>query len=97
MKWSEIKMARTEIIKEIDEFNREIYRFCLLNDTKLILDEFRIEFRETKRHKFKCNKFYERLRQRESTLTIDDVNLTEELKQEVIAEFMSKLEVIKSK
>lgn len=89
--------ARIEIIKEIDELNREVYRFCLIDETKLVLDEFRIEFKETKRHKFKCNKFYERLRKRESTLTVDDVNLTEELKQEVIDKFISQLTVVKSK
>ena len=87
--------ARVEIIKDIDELNRERYIFCLMSDMKLKLDEFRIESKETKRHKFKSKKFYERLRQRESTLKVDDIVLTDEVKQEAITQFMSLLEVTK--
>jgi hypothetical protein len=92
MKWSELKMfPRIEIIKETDEFNREVYSFSLVG-SKLILDDFKIEKRESKRHKFKAVKIYDRHRKRESTLTIDQVVLTEDIKQEVINKMISLVE-----
>jgi hypothetical protein len=88
-------MVAIEVIKEIDELNREVYKFCVLYETSLKLNEYALQNRETKRHKFKNKKYYDRLRDRSSTIDIDDIVLTEDIKQEAINIFISRLAVTK--
>lgn len=40
-----------------DELTREVWRFCLLDRQGVVLDAWRFETRETKRHKFKANQY----------------------------------------
>lgn len=85
-----------EITKDIDEFNREKYIYSLL-DYKLLLDNYYIESRKTKRSKFKVVKSYSRLNQRDSKIRQDEVILSDELKQEaldtLLNHFKEKIEV----
>lgn len=69
-----------EVVIDKDELNREIYRFTLM-EFKLLLDSYGFETRETKRHKFKRVKWYDRLNQRDSTIKKENMFLPENIKQ----------------
>ena len=84
-----------EIIKQIDELTFQKWGFTFI-DRILFLNSYCICKKESKRHKnFKTLKSYERLDGRGSNMTEDEVPLTDELKMEVINQFMSTLKVIK--
>lgn len=75
---------RIEIDKEIDELNKEQFVFWFNEDRETIwLDGYYIMQRKTKRSKYRVLEKYDRLRDRESTIAMNDVPLTDEIKQRI--------------
>ncbi|MBW4460465.1 MAG: hypothetical protein KME47_09520 [Nodosilinea sp. WJT8-NPBG4] len=68
------------------------YRFYLM-DTILYLDDYTEYNRPSKRHSFKSVKSYARLDKRRSTIDVSEVPLTEEIKQDALNAYISKLQV----
>jgi hypothetical protein len=73
-----------EIIRKIDDLNREVYKFYWF-DRNIILDSYRKEYKESTRHK-KWNVIdkYERLSGRYSNMSEEDVSLPIDVIQEAI-------------
>ena len=83
-----------EIIKRIDDLNREVYRFWV-NDDIIILDHYTLESREnTRKRKYKNIKLYSRLTSRDSNMSVKEVPFSEELKQEVLEQYSKTLKVM---
>ncbi len=59
----------------------------------LILDVFIIFERQTKRTKFKTKSIYYRLDNRKTTIKLEDVPLTTEIREEALNKFISTLSV----
>lgn len=57
-----------------DKLSRGVYRFYLL-DRGVVLDEFRIEDRPTARHGWNTSKVWERLNERDRTISRPEVPL----------------------
>ena len=78
---------------EIDKLNRIVYRFLIM-DLNIFLKEIEILKRESTRHKFKTTKHYDRHNQKNSIIKKEEIKLSDELKQEVLNELISKLKII---
>lgn len=84
-----------EIQRQITELTSEKWRFTFL-DNVIYLDSYFLLEKESKRHKnVKVIKKYERINERDNTMTESDVIVTDELKEEVLKQFMSTIKVIK--
>jgi hypothetical protein len=80
-----------EINRDSDDgLQRRTWRFIRLDD-QLVVDGYAELARENKRQKFKQTQFYERLRRRESTLKVDTVPLSDDIKSEAIDVFLTSL------
>jgi hypothetical protein len=74
------------------ELTKEVYTFYLL-DNVLWLDSYTKFEKATKKSGYKSKGFYDRLRQRESSILESEVPLTYEIKLEAMDEFISRLSV----
>lgn len=77
------------------ELEQQEWTFTLF-DTDIVLDNYYLRKRQTKRHKFQTEKRYNRLGDRGygyDRLTSEQVPLTEEMKAEVKQKFMDKIRV----
>jgi hypothetical protein len=88
---------KVSVLKEIDEFTKEEYEFILFGNLDLVLDEYILTQRITKRHKFNKVKYYNRIRSKDSTMLVEEVPLTDEIVKKAIDDVISRLKVIKSK
>ena len=89
-------MIRIE--KPIDELTTEIFEFAEFDMSagyNLILDNYYILKKESKRHKPVIISKYCRLNVRDSNITENQVPLTDEIKTQVFNEYISKIKVIK--
>lgn len=89
-----------EIKDKVDDLNEIWYGFWLNTSShKILLNSYNVMTRATKRHKFQSIKEYERTGPNRPwqnyRITVDEVPLTEELKQRVKNELISLLEVSK--
>ncbi len=81
------------IEKKIDDLTREVYIFYYHHDKRtIILDSYSLENRETKRHKFRTKKIYSR-KGHGSNLKESEVVLPEEIKQQALEKFISRITV----
>lgn len=88
-------MARTQIEIKKDDLNMEDYDFYYFDDKKiLVLDTYRKMSRQTKRHGWKVDSYYSRLRERDSSLKEQEVPLTEEIKKMAFDKFVSEIKVM---
>ena len=78
----------------IDELNMETFAFTLLDNYNIVLCDYYLKQRETKRHKFKTIKQYDRHRTRDC-MNVKEVPLTKEIEKLVLELFVSKLKVVK--
>ena len=89
----------TQITKQIDELTSETYIFSThamdSNKPILYLDKYWVSVKESKRHKPRIVSNYSRLSSRDSSLTEDQVPLTDELKKEAIQLYISNIQVCK--
>jgi hypothetical protein len=84
-----------EIEKQIDELTIEKWRFSFI-DRNIYLESYYILQKESKRHKnYRTLKKYERLSKRDSNVEESEVPLTDELKQEALNQFVSKIKILK--
>jgi hypothetical protein len=84
-----------EIEKQIDELTIEKWRFRFI-DRNIYLESYYILQKESKRHKnYRTLKKYERLSKRDSNVEESEVPLTDELKQEALNQFVSKIKILK--
>ena len=89
-------MGRAELLIPIDEFNQEVFRFYFdENRNTLYLDYYGWRHRDTKRHGWKTNKYYYRLRERESNMMEEEVLLSDAVKEMAIKQFTEQLTVAK--
>ena len=84
-----------EIEKQIDDLTFEKWRFTFMYGT-IFLDGYSLLQKETKRHKnFRVMKQYDRIMSRDNTITESEVPFTDELKVEVLNQFVSTIKVLK--
>jgi len=80
--------------KQIDELNKEQFRFWV-NCHILILDSYYFLSREnTRKRNWNTGKCYDRLYTRQSTIPLQEVPLTEEIRNEAKLAFIRTLEVM---
>lgn len=83
------------IEKQIDELTKEQFRFHIFNSSFLVLDSYHLLSREnTRKRDWNSLKRYERLSDRNSNITLQEVPLTEELKIEALQEHIKTLKVM---
>lgn len=88
-------MPRTTIEIKKDDLNMEDYDFYYFEDKKiLVLDIYRKMSRQTKRHGWKVDGYYSRLRERDSSLKESEVPLTDEIRKMVLDKFVSEIKVL---
>lgn len=89
-------MKHIRIEQHENELRKLVWGFITL-DQKIILDTFHIEFKETKKHKWRVapKSKYNRIIKRESDLQEGDVNLPDEVKRQAMDELISEIEVLK--
>lgn len=82
------------IEKQIDELTKETYRFWI-NGNIIIFDAYYLFGREnTRKRTYKVLKRYERIGGRDNTITLQEAPLTEEIKTEVLQEYIKTLKVM---
>lgn len=80
--------------KQIDELTKEQFSFWV-KDNIIILDSYFLLRREnTRKRTWNSLKKYERLSSRNSNITLQEVPLTEEIKTEVLQEYIKTLKVM---
>ena len=84
-----------EIIINHSPLKREIYTFWLQDCHHIWLDSYRLELRKTVRHKFKLEEYYDRLDNRNSNLTENQVILFDEIKEQAKFRLISQIKVQK--
>jgi len=82
------------VIETVDELNRNVWSFYFMNHT-LFLDSYSKERRESKRHKFKAIKKYERLFHRGRAIEEAEVPMPDWVKEEAIKQFTEAITVKK--
>lgn len=82
------------IEKQIDELTKEQFGFWV-NNNVIILDSYFLLRREnTRKRTWNSLKKYERLSSRNSNITLQEVPLTEEIRNEVLQEYIKTLKVM---
>ena len=66
-------------IEEIDSLNRIYYEFYIYQEKEIWLNEYKIQYRESNRHKWKNNYRYWRMDKRNSTIEREDVYIPTEI------------------
>jgi len=90
-------MAEILVEKRIDELTVETFGFCQI-DNKIYLDRYYIKKREdTRKRNYVTDRkhFYNRLDQRDSTLTEAQVPLTDEIKAQAIKQYVDSIKCLK--
>ncbi len=86
-------MEHVDVIRQTSKIEREVWRFWY-NRKTLWLDYYALEKRETPRHGWKINAYYSRLNDRWfKKIPIQEVPLTEDIKNEVLSKFMKEIKV----
>ena len=88
-------MKSVEVIIEHSKVERVVWEFYLENEYHLWLESYRLELRETPRHKFKAKYSYYRLDSRNSTLQENQIVLSEQLKETAKLKLLSQIKVQK--
>lgn len=84
-----------ELEKIIDDLTIERWRFLFL-DNNIVLDAYYLLQKESKRHRnFQVIKKYDSLSKRYSNIEEIEVPFSEEIKQEALNKFVSKIKVIR--
>lgn len=85
---------RIEIEDVKTDLERDVYTFWIV-DFNLILDSYKVQFRESKKHKFKNLKTYERIDKRNSTMKLSDFEIPSYIEDDVKEMVKNKLVVLK--
>ena len=81
--------------KQIDELTKEKFTFTIFNDNILVLDSYYYLSREnTRKRTWNTIRNYERLSRRNSKISLEQVPFTEEIKKEVLEEYIKTLKVM---
>jgi len=78
----------------IDDLNKKVYQFYQ-DGMRFRLNYYSEKHRQTKRHGWKSIKYYDRLRQRDCTIKVDEIPLTDELIQIVKERAINSVQVTK--
>lgn len=82
------------IEKQIDELTKEQFTFWV-NGNLIILSAYFLLSREnTRKRNYKAIKRYDRLYERESNITLEEVPFTEEMRVEALSEYVKSLKVM---
>ena len=85
---------RIELEYDMDELTKRKYVFWFDESrSTLWVDGYHLMQRESKRHKYKTIEFYDRLRDRESTIRKEDVPLDDKIKQDAINKLIENVKV----
>ena len=80
----------------IDDLNKEVWGFWYDDRSKtLYLDKYLIMYRESKRHSWKVSKKYYRVIERDNSINLKDVPLTDEIKEQALKEHIKDIVVKK--
>jgi len=82
------------VTRPTGELSQWVWEFYFL-DGDIVLDRFEEQSRQSKRHKFRCGKFYTRLENRKSTMKLDDVPWSADIMEEALQAIVSRLTVVK--
>lgn len=85
------------IYNDVDELERHAYKFISFQSgskTKVVLDTYEYQMRETKRHHFRAVLRYERLNKRDSNIQIADVPKEDWIRLTAIGQVISTIEGI---
>lgn len=77
-----------------DKLSSEIWEFIVI-ESKILLDSYFLYNKASKRHKPQRAGYYNRIRERDSTISKDVVPLPENIMIEALKEYVSKLTVSK--
>ena len=84
-----------KIEKRIDELTLEKWGFVIIHQN-IYLDSYYLLEKESKKHRnYKFIKKYERLNKRDSNIEERDVPFTDDIKQEALNQFISRIKVLK--
>lgn len=87
---------RIELNYKTDELTQEQYVFWFDDSRKTLwLDQYEIQTRETKRHKFRTVKQYKRLSSRSDYINVkkEEVPLSDQIKKNAIDKLISEIKV----
>ncbi len=76
------------------ELEKIVYDFWL-DGTNFILDRYEVYNRETTKHKYVRKVKYDRCSHRDNNITEAEIEIPQEIKDKVIADFIKHLQVIK--
>jgi hypothetical protein len=82
------------IEKQIDELNKEQFMFTVFNNVLVFESYFLLSRENTRKRNWNILKRYERLSSRYTTIALEQVPLTEEIKNEVLQEYIKTLKVM---
>jgi len=83
------------LTKQIDELTIEEYTFHFMDNNILFLNTYRLAKKEKRQRFHRTIKSYDRLRERDSTMTEDEVPFTPEIRQEAIDVFTKQIKCLK--
>ena len=90
-----IKFIIMVIEKQIDELTKEKFTFTIFNNNILVLDSYYYLSREnTRKRTWNTVRNYERLSGRSSRITLEQVPFTEEIKKEILEQYVKTLKVM---
>ena len=84
-----------KLTKLIDELTIEEYTFYFMDNNILFLDTYRVAKKEKRQRFYRTIKSYDRLRERDSTMTEDEVPFPSEIRQEAIDLFTKQIKCLK--
>ncbi len=85
---------RIEIEDIKTELERDVYSFWIV-DFNMILDSYKVQYRESKKHKFKNLKSYERIDKRNSTMNLSEFEIPSYIVDDVKEMVKNRLVVLK--
>ena len=88
-------MATIIVEKQIDELTEERFEFYQ-TENKLYLDKYFVSKREsTRKRNYRILVRYDRLRERDNTITEDQVPFTDEIKAQAIKQYVDSIKCLK--
>lgn len=82
-----------DIIIDHGPLKREVYTFWFANEFHIYFDRYRLEAKETTRHKFKTIKNWERIDGRNNNIQLSEIKFDDEIKQRAKDQLMKQVQI----
>lgn len=82
------------IEKQIDELTKEWFTFWVNGNLIILSTYFLLSRENTRKRTYTAIKKYDRLYERDSNITLEEVPLTQEIREEVLSEHVKSLKVM---